>query len=192
MSASLFQRLAANWVYGGFVSAFILVPLGLVFLRGESTALLLLFLHLPAYQIHQFEEHDRDRFRLYMNRVAGGGKEILTVPAVFWINIGFVWALFAALIVLAALAGVGWGLGVVYGTLANAVIHIAAALRNRAYNPGLATAVFLFLPLSATALWVVSRAPGVDWLEQAAGLLIGLGVHAAIMIHLARRARSLP
>jgi len=187
----MFKRLAANWVYGGFLSAFVLLFLAFAFLPAEPIALLLLFLHLPVYQIHQFEEHDRDRFRLFMNQTAGRGLEILTTTAVFWINIGLVWGLFSVFLVLAAEVGIGWGLPVVYGTLVNAVIHVAAALKNRQYNPGLVTAIVLFFPLSLLTLLLVSGDPSVTALQQTVGVLVGVGVHVGIVLHCVARARRL-
>ena len=85
-------RLVDHWVYGGFLSSFVLLACGIVFLGTDSLLMLLLFLHLPAYQIHQWEEHDNDRFRTYANREIGKGREILTPGTVFVVNIFAVWA----------------------------------------------------------------------------------------------------
>ena len=43
--------------------------------------------------LHQYEEHDNDRFRIFMNRILAGGHDALTHPAVFIINVPGVWAL---------------------------------------------------------------------------------------------------
>lgn len=180
---TVFQRLTQNWVYGGFISSFILAAVGIVLLQDHSLTYLLLFLHLPAYQIHQLEEHDRDRFRHYMNEKVGHGRELLSVAAVFWINIGLVWAVFTLFISLALLLGVGWGLPVVYGTLFNALIHLAAAFKNREYNPGVVTAAILFLPLSIATLWMISANPAVTKLQQIFGVAIGLGIHIGIVLY---------
>lgn len=187
----MWKRIVENWVYGGSVSAVVWLFFGLVAFRDAPLALILLFLHLPIYQVHQLEEHDQDRFRLYMNRVMGRGFEVLTKEAVFFINVIGVWVLFAVLIVAGATAGVGWGLGAVYGTLVNAVLHIIPALRKKEINPGLITAVFLFLPLSVVTLILIIRTPGVGVAAQVLGLAIGIGLHAAIMMYAVCRYRRL-
>jgi len=187
----MLERLFHNWVYGGFLSAFIFIGFGFAFLENTSLLVLLIYLHLPIYQLHQFEEHDRDRFRQYMNREIGGGLEILTPAAVFVINIFGVWILFAVLISLAYLINPGWGLGVVYGTLFNAIIHIAAALKSRSYNPGAITAVVLFLPLSLSALILALQNNQIVWADQIVGLAIGVGLHAIIIVFCAARMKRL-
>jgi hypothetical protein len=44
----------------------------------------------------------------------------------------------------------GFGLIAVYLAVVNAVVHLVAAVALRAYNPGLWTAILLFLPLGAS------------------------------------------
>jgi hypothetical protein len=60
---------------------------------GWSTTFTAIFVLLPIYMLHQYEEHDGDRFRLYVNRTVGNGTDVLTPAAVFVINIGAVWIL---------------------------------------------------------------------------------------------------
>ncbi len=56
----MLNRLFDNWVYGGFLAAFILLALTPFLSGGWSLALLLIWLHLPVYMLHQYEEHDAD------------------------------------------------------------------------------------------------------------------------------------
>ena len=66
--------------------------------------------------------------------------------------------------------------------LVNAVVHIVHAIRFRRYNPGLLTAVALFLPLGmATLLWI-HRAGGDSIRSHAIGLLTAVALHGAILI----------
>ena len=182
-----FERLAANWAYGGFLSAFVLIAFGVLLVGRASGAAMLVYLHLPMYQLHQYEEHDGDRFRAWMNGVVGGGHELLTVKAALFINVVGVWATFTLVIVGAALHHVGLGLAIVYPTLMNGLLHIGQAVWRREYNPGLATSMLLFLPVSGAALWAVSRAEGVGIAYHLLGLIAGVGSHIAIVIHLRRR-----
>ncbi|HET7716434.1 MAG TPA: hypothetical protein VFK86_12490, partial [Bauldia sp.] len=61
----------------------------------------------------------------------------------------------------------------------------------RGYNPGLATAVLVFLPLGLWGLVAVAEAPGVTAAEHVAGLIFALAVHAGLAVHVLRRARLL-
>ena len=71
----------------------------------------------------------------------------------------------------------------VYLVLVNAVAHIIAAILWREYNPGLWTALILFVPLGTFALLQIARAPGVEEIHHATGLAIAIGIHAAIVIY---------
>ncbi len=183
-------RLMSNWVYGGFLASFLILALIALAARDMPAALALVALQLPVYMIHQYEEHDDDRFRRFFNDLIGNGRELLTTPAVFIINIGGVWAIYLAAIVLAATVDLGFGLVAIYGTLVNALVHLGAAAAKRGYNPGLGTAIILFLPAGITGLWLVSSAGvGLGW--HALGLAIATGVHGAIIAHVLERRRHL-
>lgn len=85
------QRLIDNWVYGGFLAGILLLGLFATIGGDWSTAFWLVALQLPIYMLHQYEEHDADRFRIFVNQLAGGGRDVLTRKAVFLINIPGVW-----------------------------------------------------------------------------------------------------
>ncbi|MBN9433849.1 MAG: HXXEE domain-containing protein [Bosea sp.] len=187
----MFGRLAAYWVYGGALAG--LLGIGLLWLAAPqmSAALAAVALLLPLYMLHQFEEHDDDRFRRFFNTLIGGGREVLTLPAVFIINIGGVWIVYFIAIALAARVDLGLGLIAVYGTLVNALVHLAAAAAKRRYNPGLATAVIFFLPAGITALWLVHGTGEAGLAEHAIGLAVAIGIHAVIVAYALRRRQSL-
>src|ERR1035438_3713045 len=96
--------------------------------RNWSMALVAVFLQLPIYMLHQYEEHDNDRFRLFVNRVFGEGHEVLSDPAVFVINVPGVWGVNAASFYLASCVSLGYGLIAVYLTLVNGVVHVVVAV----------------------------------------------------------------
>jgi uncharacterized protein with HXXEE motif len=156
-----------------------------------SAAWLLTYALLPVYMFHQVEEHTGDRFRRFVNERLFGGVEALTPLAVLWINLPGVWGLGLACIYAASFAGIGWGLGIVYLVLVNAVMHIVAAIAWREYNPGLWTTLILFAPLGTLALVKVSEARRVEWVHHAVGLALAVLIHVAIVIHTRRRATSI-
>lgn len=187
----MIQRLVANWVYGGFLCAFLLLGLLPLFAKAWDPATTLVFLLLPIYMLHQFEEHDDDRFRLFVNNLLGGGREILSPAAVFVINIPGVWGVNLLALLLACFCGIGFGLIAVYLVLVNAIAHVGQALHYRRYNPGLTTAILLFLPFGCAALWAVQATGKAPWPFHALGLAAAIAIHAAIVGYTLRKsARS--
>jgi len=198
-----------NWMYAGIVAGVFLLAVVPLLAGPWSPALVLVYLLLPVYMVHQLEEHHDDRFRRWVNEVMFGGREVLTTlrrwvnevmfggrevlttPAVVVINVVGVWMVDLAVVYLAAFVDIGLGLIAVYLTLVNGVTHIVAAVVKRGYNPGLVTSVVLFLPVGAWALAAVSAVPGVDLADQAIGLGAALLIHAAIVVHVKRRAAAL-
>src|ERR1700757_127939 len=77
-------RLIANWVYSGFLAGLLLLFLTPDLVRSWPAAIVATFLCLPSYMIHQYEEHDNDRFRLYVNQKIG--RDALSPLAAFVIN----------------------------------------------------------------------------------------------------------
>ena len=67
----MFARLIANWVYGGFLAGLLLLLLTPVLVHSWPVSLVTTFLCLPVYMVHQYEEHDNDRFRLFVNQKIG-------------------------------------------------------------------------------------------------------------------------
>jgi len=160
-----------------------------VLAREWSLALVLVYLQLPIYMLHQLEEHDGDRFRLFVNEVLGKGREVLSKTAVFVINIPGVWGVNLVSILLAAFVNLGYGLIGIYLPLVNAVAHIGQGLALRRYNPGLLTSVVLFLPAGIAGVWAVTAAGHGGWLYQVIGLGSAIVIHAGIMIYAARQLR---
>lgn len=189
---SALDRLASSWVYGGFLAGFVFLLLLPVFTAGLSPAFLFVVLQLPIYMLHQYEEHDGDRFRHFVNRFVGGGREVLSTRAVFLINIGGVWLVNVVSIWLAATVGIGFGLIGVYATLVNALVHLGPALATRRYNPGLATAIVLFLPLGGAGAWLVTASGQAGLPYHVLGLGVALALHAAIVGYVLSRRRRLP
>jgi len=181
-----------NWMYAGLIAALFLLAV-LPLLAGDWSVGLLVavYLALPAYMLHQVEEHAGDRFRRYVNRRILHMPDALTTVAVVVINVPLVWGVFLAALYLARFVAVGWGLIAVYAMLVNALVHIAAAIVQRGYNPGLATAVLVFLPLSIWGLATIVPLPGVTALQQGIGLGLALLVHVGIVVHVRRRVRML-
>jgi len=184
-AASLRELLRGHWLMGALAGAPLL--LALAPLLAFPAWLFWVFLQQPIYMVHQLEEHIGDRFRRFVNERLAGGKEALTPAAVAVINIGGVWTVNAASLLLAGLWHPGFALVAAWLTVVNAVTHIAASVKFRGYNPGLVTSVVLFLPAGITALVLVSREPRVGVAAHLGALLAIVALHAAIILHVKRR-----
>jgi len=190
MAGGMGARLRDDWVYGGFLAAWLMLGLTPVLARGWPIVLLLVWLQLPAYMLHQYEEHDNDRFRCFVNAVIGQGRDVLTRSDVFVINIVGVWGVIAAAFSLAALVHPAWGLVAVYLSLVNGAGHGLQAAAMRRYNPGLVTSIVLFVPLGVVTLVVFAHDHEATPMHHAVGLAVSLGIHLAIVFRvLTRRAR---
>src|SRR5262245_44455826 len=188
MSREWFAR---NWMYAGVVAGLFLLALVPLLVDAWSWPLLLVYLQLPIYLLHQLEEHDGDRFRQFVNDNVAGGLPALTTEAVVVVNVPGVWGVNLVALYLARFVELGLGLIAVYLTLVNVLAHIAAAAVLRRYNPGLVTALVLFVPFGSWALVVVGAAPGVTAAYHVIGLAIAVLIHAAILVHVKQRVRRL-
>ncbi len=180
-----------QWPYASLFTGLALLILAPAWFLAAGSALGCVYLQLPLYMLHQWEEHADDRFRRYVNQHIAGGREALTPLATFWINALGVWATAIIALNLAACVQLSLGLIGVYLLLVNGLAHIGPAVRNRAYNPGLWTALLLFLPVGGWSCYVISTASGAGWPAHAIGVGAALAVHAAIILHVIRRIRAL-
>jgi len=182
----MLNRLFDNWVYGGFLAGLLLLALSPLITSHWPAALTATFFCLPAYMIHQYEEHDKDRFRAFVNHKLGNGHEVLTRGAVFLINVVGVWGGIASAIWLTARVNPGFALIAVYLLVLNAVIHVVSAVVARSYNPGLVSGILLFLPLGCWG-WIAVEDSGAGTpAMHAIGLAAAVAMHLAIVIPVLR------
>lgn len=170
----MLDRLFSNWAYATPPIALLLI--GLYPFMGSAIALPL-FLSLPVYMVHQFEEHDDNRFALFLNAMMGADAKGLTAGNVWVINVIFVWFLLLGVFYLASLNS-AWGVMAAYLLAINGALHVVWAVMFRKYNPGLVTSILLFIPL---AVWIFGEIPAPVLIHIASGILM-VGLHAAIMI----------
>ncbi len=156
---------------------------------GWQIELKLFYLTLPLYMLHQYEEWDGDRFRIFLNNQLGRGKNLLTHKAGFVINIFGVWGVIAVSLYLAFYVNLGYGLIATYLVLVNAFVHVVAGFVLRSYNPGLGTAIVLFIPLGFYTLYQGNF--DIDNAFQYLGIAVAILIHVSIMWHLLGRRKQL-
>lgn len=186
----MINRLVDHWVYGGSLAGVLLLLLLPVIDTGWPPVLILVYLQMPIYMLHQLEEHDDNRFQHVVNQMIGHGKDVLPSPAIFIINIG-VWVVNLVSFALAAHVGLGWGLIGVYAMVVNAIVHIVDSVIKRAYNPGLVTSIVLFLPVGLGGLWAIAATGEASAQQHIVGLVIALTIHAGIVVYVVGNARRL-
>lgn len=184
------RRLVNNWVYGGALAGIMFAGLAPALTLGWSPVEQLAYMALPAYMLHQYEEHDADRFRKFMNLTMANGRDAMSRLAVFVINIFCVWLPLAVCITLVRLESPGYAAFAGWLLAVNAVLHVITALRGKCYDPGLVTAIILFLPLAVTLLSLSWSEASVIQLSLA--LVLAVAIHAAIMIYMRTRIARLP
>jgi hypothetical protein len=180
-----------QWPYAALFTAAFLAVLAPIVFRFAGWPLGLIFLQLPIYMLHQYEEHAGDRFRLWVNNMLGNGRDVLTPIATFWINSLLVWLLDIVAIYLACFVSLSLGLIALYLPMLNAFGHIVPALIKRQYNPGLITSVALFLPIGVLSTYLVSQAASCELKDHLLALGVAIAVHAAIIAHVRRRIWSM-
>lgn len=176
-----------QWPYAALFTAGFLAMLSPLVFRFAGWPLGLVYLQLPIYMLHQYEEHAGDRFRLWVNNMIGHGRDVLTPIATFWINSLLVWLLDLVAIYLAVFVDLSLGLIAIYLPMLNAFGHIVPAVLLRKYNPGLITSIVVFLPVGLLSTVIVSRAAGCDLQDHLLALGVAIAVHGTIIAHVRRR-----
>lgn len=176
----MLERLIQNWVYASPPVA--LLMLGLYPFIGEAIAFPT-FLSLPVYMLHQYEEHDDNRFAIFLNGMMTAEKRGLSPVDIWVINVVLVWFLLLAAFYLAWL-NPGWGVLAGYLLAVNALVHLAWAAAFRGYNPGVWTAALMFVPCSA---WIFVTVQA-EWIIHVISLGVVVILHASIMVRATRPA----
>jgi hypothetical protein len=180
-----------QWPYATLFAAGFLAAIAPLVFHFAGLPLGLIYLQLPIYMLHQYEEHRHDRFRLWVNDMIGGGRDVLTPIATFWINSLLVWALDLVALYLACFVDLSLGLIAIYLPMLNAFGHIVPAIIRKQYNPGLITSVMLFLPVGLVSAVIVSRAADASLQDHLLALGVAIAVHATIIVHVRRRLAEL-
>ena len=88
---------------------------------------------------------------------------------------------------MAATFGVGFGLVAVYLVILNGLIHAVQAVISLRYNPGLGTAIILFLPLGRYGIAAIQQTGGGTFLMHMTGAGTAIAIHVAIIVHTMRQ-----
>jgi len=178
--------LKLNWpVATPFLAVYSLVVL-LIYRAQLDFALFLIWLQIPVYFLHQFEEYIfPGGFLAYFNRnilMSDRDDFPLTINAAFWINVPVIFIAYPVSAILAAEFGVGVALWVAYFSIINAASHIVMYLQ-KGYNPGFYVSLVLNIPVGVLTLGYVVANDLASPLAHAAGLLVALVIQGGLMVY---------
>jgi hypothetical protein len=180
-----------NWAGTTLPGAALLLLLAPFISRGVSPAVFLVFLLLPLYMIHQYEEHGHGKFKKFVNEVVGKGKQVLDDEAIFWINILGVWCLSLLGLYLSVYVSAAYGLAIGYLTLVNGISHVLMTIVKRRLNPGFWTSLLLFIPVGTWTIYSLSVEANDGIVPHVLGLAVALAVHAVILIFVRGRLKTM-
>ncbi|MEM8562111.1 MAG: HXXEE domain-containing protein [Pseudomonadota bacterium] len=187
--------LTVHWMkVGTFIAPFLLL---IAFSFGSDRELLsnprmLSLLLLVAYLVHQFEEHWVDlygrtyAFKPYLNEFLStqigyvSTIEFMSDRSVFVINTSLVW-LVGALAIWRGSAHIFATLCMAAIVVVNAISHIVAGAIAVRYNPGLLSAVVIFLPLGLAVYGKLLLAGAATIRLAIASLIWGLLAHVLLI-----------
>ncbi|MGC1352963.1 MAG: HXXEE domain-containing protein [Xanthobacteraceae bacterium] len=181
---SILSRLAANWQKALPVLSVLGIAAWIALFRHDPTSERALFAALLViYFVHQIEEHLwPGGFRQFTDaHIFHGGDDNwpVNIDGVALVNTVYVWlpiglaVAFPQALRWVALAWVGL-------TLINGIIHVVSTLRLRIYNPGLVTAIVLFLPFTIYVLVLEVERGALSGAEVGLIALLGIVLHLPV------------
>jgi hypothetical protein len=158
----------------------------------------LMWLHVPLLFLHQYEEYviTPDGFKKFANTHTllslnpPQEDAPLDEAMIFQINmIAWAWAIAGALLAEVA-PWVGAGL-LILQILINVITHsVVFQLRRKAYNPGLATTLVLFVPYITFVFWIVVTSKLFSQLDWILTFVLGVGMAAQLPLWSLSRIRA--
>lgn len=174
-----------NWARPSLLFALIIMGFLFYFKSDLSTSLFWIWLQIPLYLVHQFEEHVwPGKFKEFINQVIfhSNMRDIPMNPkTVFWTNILVIWILFPVIAICSQWIHPKIGAFLPFFALFNATTHILAFGIKRKYNPGLFISVFFNYPLGIYALIVLNESCYLTWTATAICFTLTLFIHLAIV-----------
>lgn len=198
---SLSNVITHDWPYVGLVLAACILavlfwrpsPDGKPYSARFSEPAWLVWAAVPVYMLHQFEEHGIDLLGRHYQFLRGlcetlGHNDLATCPGDPWfilaVNVTLTWFAGPLSGILASRQRLYLGATFLSTPLVNAFAHILPGLLKGQYNPGLLTALLLFLPFCFHALRLMRKLGILDghWLISIP--LLGVLLHAVLLASL--------
>ncbi len=181
-----------NWAKLCIVLSIIVVIISLLYVKTNNIILFLIWIQIPIYLLHQFEEHSwPGGFKRFVNTEifnVKNGEYPLNDKTIFWINVPIIWILmpiFAAL----SFYNLFFGLWIPIFAVFNSLTHVIGAIVKRKYNPGLFVSVVLGIPVAIYTLWLFYTLMNIPLMVTLLSILVVLLLHLAIIIPAVRTSK---
>jgi hypothetical protein len=186
-----------NWLYKNWarlciILSIIVVVIILLVVKTNNILLFLIWIQIPIYLLHQFEEHSwPGGFKKFVNTEifhVEVGEYPLSDTNIFWINVPIIWVLMP---IFASLSYINlfFGLWIPYFAVFNSLTHVIGAVVKRKYNPGLFVSLVLGIPVAVYTLWLFYSFVNVPLIITLLSILAVLLLHLAIIIPAVRRSK---
>lgn len=175
-----------NWAKLSVIIAVLVAILIFIYIKPENIVLFLIWIQIPIYLLHQFEEHASNGFKNYINKKVFNvqdGEYPLNDKNIFWINIPIIWILMPIFASLSSL-NIMFGLWIPYFAVFNSLSHVIFSIRNREYNPGLIVSLVLGIPVGIYALIMFYTYIAVPLIISILSIFIALLLHIIIFYYI--------
>ena len=120
-------------------------------------ALFLIWIQLPVYWLHQFEEYvfPGGFLETFNKKVLGSNENEWPISkrAALWINIPIIFIAFPLSAILAGTVDISIGIWTAYFSILNAASHAGMFVIKWKYNPGFFISAFLNIPVGVFTVW---------------------------------------
>jgi hypothetical protein len=166
-----------HWARVALPMAVVLLLLSPLLPAALGVAAFFVFLQLPVYMLHQYEEHGHGAFKAFINAMRPADAPPVSDRTIFWINILGVWVVDLVALYVARFGKGAWGLVAPYMAVVNGLLHIGMAVRQRRSNPGLWTSLLLMIPFGLYSIVRIGRVSGASKRHH------GVGLAGAVLLH---------
>ncbi len=175
-----------HWARAGFPTALFIIFL--LFLNSKTqigSIEWFLWLSLPLYMFHQYEEYVfPGGFLEFMNTkvIAKDSNEIeLGNKIAFLINIGGIWILIPLLILLSAISHI-FSVIIISIIIINGITHIGSYFKFHGYNPGLFLSIVYNIPFGLYLTYRMFNEGYITFFEFILGFIFGILLHGLLFI----------
>lgn len=183
----MLRWLYTNWAKLSLFLSIVTTAMIYTIIGPENLLLFLIWIQLPIYLLHQFEEHNWNGFKNYINtNIFKANRENypLNDKIIFWVNIPIVWIIMP---IFSGLANINilFGLWIPYFAVINSLTHVIVSIKNREYNPGLLVSLTLGIPVGVYALVTFYTYIQVPLLATIISLFIAISLHLLVFGYIA-------
>jgi len=167
-----------------FLAVYLTIVL-VLFVLNKNFTLFLIWIQVPVYWLHQFEEYIYPGgFTEYFNiKVLGSNSkgQPLTKTHAFWINVPIIFIGFPVSAILAGQIDISIGIWTAYFSIINALSHLGMFFRH-GYNPGLVASMLLNIPVGVYAIYYFITNQLISLSSHIIGFSVAVATQGGLMV----------